>query len=67
MTSPHVACFHLTGDTKEGALHPVFVSRPRCLTRDDMHVFIYHSGKWLLVGNAGNPRDTDANVFETCK
>jgi len=54
-------------EPKEGQLHPVFVARPGCLIRDDMHVFIYHAGKWLLVGNMGNPRDTDLNLFEKYK
>jgi hypothetical protein len=54
-------------EPKEGQLHPVYVSRPGCLIREDMHGFIYHEGKWLRIGNEGNPRGTDVNVFEKYK
>ena len=52
---------------EEGHLHPVYMCYPGTLMRRDMLVCIYHGGKWLRIGNAGNPWDTDVSVFEKFK
>ncbi len=48
---------------EEGHLHPVYMCYPGTLMRRDMLACIYHEGKWLRIGNAGNPWDTDVSVF----
>ena len=49
---------------KEGYIHPVYMCYPGTLLRCDTHAVIFHDGKWRVIGNTGNWRDTDVSVFE---
>ncbi|MGD0999732.1 MAG: hypothetical protein ABSA67_03445 [Candidatus Brocadiia bacterium] len=49
---------------KEGYIHPVYMCFPGTLLRCDTHAIIFHNGKWRVIGNTGNWRDTDVSVFE---
>ena len=48
----------------EGYMHPVYMCYPGTLLRCDTHAVIFHDGKWRVIGNTGNWRDTDVSVFE---
>jgi hypothetical protein len=49
---------------KEGQIHPIYVCQPGSLLRSEVHVFVFHGGRWLRMGKIGNPRNTDLSVFE---
>jgi hypothetical protein len=49
---------------QEGYIHAVYMGYPGTLLRCDTQAVIFHDGKWRVIGNTGNWRDTDVSVFE---
>ncbi len=48
-----------------GYLHPVYVSRPSSMIKDDMHAFAYSNGKWYWARSARwDPWHTDITYFK---
>ena len=47
----------------QGYLHPVYMCYPGTLMRRDMIVCTYRDGKWMRVGNAGDPWETDPSAI----
>jgi hypothetical protein len=52
---------------QEGYIHPVYMCYPGTLLRCDTHAVIFHDGKWRVIGNTGDWRDTDVSFFEKFK
>lgn len=46
-------------------IHPIYMAERGSQTRSDTMAIIYDDGNWYYLGNAGNPREYDVNVFKS--